>query len=245
MGAPKRSQRMMVTKTEKPSPGKTRVSKVLKNPDLSGGGGFLPLTQKLSTAPWQGMRRRDIRTELIEGWRCTSTHTGATPTRPIFETALNQTNADQHHRGTSHNRRKYAQHGFGRDERNQHLEQRADRRGTDEGAVAIGTGQLGPVGGSGAEAICIHLGEGVRGDGDRCERDADDGDDTGAEIVSARQVSQVGSCGTREGLVRHLTVSCRCGTSRSGPWTRGPRRSGRLTPDTAPWQSRNWLPRRG
>lgn len=133
------------------------------------------------------MRRRNIRTQLIKRRRRTPTNTRPAPTRPILKPTFNQTDTNQHDRRTCYDRRENPQHRLGRDEGDEHLEQSADGRGADEGAVAVRAGERGAVVGGGAEAIGVHLFKGVGGDGDGGEGDAYDRDDAGADVVSVGQ----------------------------------------------------------
>lgn len=130
------------------------------------------------------MRRRNIRTQLIKSRRRTPTNTSPTTARPVLKPTLNQADANQHHSGARHDGREDAQHRLGRDEGDEHLEQRADGRGANQCAVAVRAGQLGAVGGGGAKAVGVHLFKSLRSDGDGGEGDADDGDDAGANVVS-------------------------------------------------------------
>ena len=108
---------------------------------------------------------------------------GAGPAGPVLEAALDEGDADEHHRGAGDERGEDAPQDrrFGEGEAD--LEQGAQAGGSQEGAVPLGAGQLAPVRGRGAEPRRVHLRKGPRGDGDDGEARPDDGDQPGPDVV--------------------------------------------------------------
>jgi hypothetical protein len=102
---------------------------------------------------------------------------------PVFEPAADQADSDQQHRRAGDERREDAlQQGDGH-EREPDLEQRAETRRAQDGAVAAGAGELGAGGVGGTVARRVHLGQRVLGDGQRRERRAAHGDQARADVV--------------------------------------------------------------
>ena len=128
------------------------------------------------------MRRARIRTHGRRPRR-RPCHTAAGAAGPVGEAGLDEGDADEGDGGAGDERGEELLEVFGGGEGEADFEEGADAGGAEEGAVAVGAGQLGAVGGGGAVAGRVHLVEGAGGDGDDGEGGADYGDQAGADVV--------------------------------------------------------------
>ena len=110
-------------------------------------------------------------------------HTAARAARPVLEAGLNKRDADEGDGGAGDERREELLQVFGGGEREDDFEEGAAAGGAEEGAVALGAGQLRPVRRLGAVPRGVHLGEGASGDGDDGEAGAHHGDQACADVV--------------------------------------------------------------
>ena len=103
---------------------------------------------------------------------------------PVLEAGLDELDADQEHGGTGDDGREDLEHDLGRYEGDEDFEEGAACGGADDGAVALRARKLVPFVVCGAEPVGVHLRQSSLCDGEDGERSSDDGNQTGADIVS-------------------------------------------------------------
>lgn len=141
----------------------------------------------LCGAPGQGVGGGDVRA-LGEEARGADVGAGAGAAGPVHEAGLDQVDSDEHDGRAGDDWWEDAEEDPGRHEGDEDFDQGAAGGGSEDGAVGIGAGQEGAVLGDGAEAVGVHLLEAARGNRDDGERDADDGDEAGSDVVAVPEL---------------------------------------------------------
>lgn len=140
-------------------------------------------TEILRAAPGKGMWCGDIRATGEElSWL--SRGAQARATSPVLKAGLDQTDTDEHDRGTGDDGSEDAEHDLWREEGDQDFNEGAHSGCADDSTVAFGAGEWRAILGGRAVPIGVHLGEGALCNGDDGERDTNDGDQARADVVT-------------------------------------------------------------
>lgn len=154
-------------------------------------------TEELGRAPWRSHWRVDVGTE--SQWASFGTQLAAVAAAaPVVETRLNELCANKYDDGTSDETGEDLLENSGRDEGACDFEEGADGRGSQDGTVAIGTGQFGAVSGSRTLSVGVHLWDCTGNDCDGRKGGSDNRDHTCANVVLCKGKLDAGDLDSRE-----------------------------------------------
>lgn len=176
MGLPKRSQRMMATKTENPRPINSGA------PQLRGRGidvqGTLPFLQRPFPPAQFSKPCRKIRIIFMPS------------NRSIGPYRFDELDTNQHDSWAGNNWREELLNEFRWHERHADFKQCTNTPGSEKCSVSLRARETNAFGGDWAVAILIHLVESSLGDGDGCERGSDAAKGKFESLLRMNQLTQ-------------------------------------------------------